>query len=120
MAEIKLAIGIDASAEKVYPLVATARGLAQWWAADVTESGDTVELGFFKRATIYRPQLAKSVKPREVEWRCVSGQEWDGTKIRFQLTDNKGKTMLRFAHGDWEAETDYFVMCTTSWGELMY
>ncbi|HEX2715298.1 MAG TPA: hypothetical protein VHM88_24220 [Candidatus Acidoferrales bacterium] len=48
MAEIKLAIVIEASAEKIYPLVATARGLSQWWAADVTESGGTVDLGFFQ------------------------------------------------------------------------
>jgi hypothetical protein len=27
---------------------------------------------------------------------------------------------VRLSHADWQAETDYFTMCTTTWGELMY
>ena len=50
MAQIKLLIAIDASLEKIYPLVATTRGFSQWWAADVTESGGVTDLGFFNRA----------------------------------------------------------------------
>lgn len=29
-------------------------------------------------------------------------------------------TMMKFAHADWEAETDYFISCKTTWGELMF
>jgi hypothetical protein len=28
--------------------------------------------------------------------------------------------LLRFTHADWAADTDYFVSCTTTWGELMF
>ncbi len=38
----------------------------------------------------------------------------------FELTKNDGKTRLRFTHADWKAETDYFIDCTATWGELMY
>jgi hypothetical protein len=120
MAQIKLAIPIDSSLEKIYPLVATARGFSQWWAADVTESGGAVDLGFFDRATVYRLQLARGVEPRQAEWRCLIGQEWAGTRLVFDMTHTSGKTLLRFAHADWQAETDYFTTCTTTWGELMY
>ena len=27
---------------------------------------------------------------------------------------------MRFTHAEWQAETDYFVSCTTVWGELMF
>jgi len=27
---------------------------------------------------------------------------------------------VRFTHAGWESETDYFVSCTTTWGELMF
>jgi hypothetical protein len=120
MAQIKLAIGIDAASEKIYPLVATARGLCQWWAADVTENGGIVDLGFFSRTTVYRLQLARGAAPREAEWRCLTGREWDGTRISFEMQESDGKTLLRFAHTDWKAETDYFLKCTATWGELMY
>ena len=29
-------------------------------------------------------------------------------------------TLLRFTHGGWKSETDYFFNCNTTWGELMY
>jgi hypothetical protein len=29
-------------------------------------------------------------------------------------------TLVRFTNADWEAETDYFVSCTTVWGELLF
>jgi hypothetical protein len=30
------------------------------------------------------------------------------------------KTTVRFTRADWKEETDYFVSCTTTWGELMF
>jgi uncharacterized protein YndB with AHSA1/START domain len=118
--DIKLLIAIDASPEKVYPLVANGRGFFRWWAEDVTESGETVELDFFNRTTIYRLSLLRGDEFRSAEWRCLSGQEWEGTQLLFTLTSNKGNTLLRFIHADWKAETDYFTMCTATWEELLY
>jgi hypothetical protein len=69
---------------------------------------------------VYRLQLARVTAPHEAEWRCTTGKEWDGTRIVFDLKEDKGKTTVRFAHADWKAETDYFVSCNTTWGELMF
>lgn len=120
MAQIKHAIVIDALPETVHPLAASGRGFSQWWAASVTERDGDVELSFFGGATVYRLKLGRSAEPREAEWRCLNGQEWQGTRLIFELIPNNGKTLLRFTHADWKSETDYFVMCTTTWGELMF
>ena len=133
MAQIKHQIVIEAKAVKVFPLVSTGGGFKQWWAADVTETyaavakGTTnrikpavVELGFFKRNTLYRLQQKRVAEPNKAEWRCTTGKEWDGTRIVFALKEDQGKTTLRFAHAGWRAETDYFVSCNTTWGELMF
>ena len=122
MPDIRHAITIDVPPEEVFPLVSTGRGFAQWWAADVSEKGadGTVELGFFNRSTLYRLEPARQAAPREAEWRCEWGKEWQGTRLRFELAENQGKTLLRFTHADWQADTDYFVSCTTTWGELMF
>jgi len=79
-----------------------------------------VDIGFFKRATVYRLQMARGIEAREVEWSCLTGKEWSDTRLLFAMTHDKGKTLLRFTHADWKAQTDYFVNCTTTWGELMY
>jgi hypothetical protein len=122
MFNIKHSIEIGASADHVHPLVATGRGFAQWWAADVTEESASgiAELGFFKRATIYRCRPIRISKPGQAEWLCESGKEWENTRLLFDLTPRDGRTLLRFTHADWHAETDYFVSCTTVWGELMF
>jgi uncharacterized protein YndB with AHSA1/START domain len=131
MSKIKLLIAIKAPAEKVFPLVSTAAGFSQWWAADVTENGDEVTLWFFKRSSSYRLQRTRAVPPGDaaasvgapagaVEWRCLNGQEWEGTHIVFELAENKDLTLVRFTHADWKSETDYFTSCTTTWGELMF
>jgi hypothetical protein len=120
MAQIRHQIVIEAPAAKDFALVSTVRGFKEWWAADVTEKEGAVELGFFKRNTVYRLQRTRVAEPREAEWQCASGKEWDGTRLLFDLKDDHGKTTMGFAHADWKEESDYFVSCTTTWGELMF
>jgi uncharacterized protein YndB with AHSA1/START domain len=120
MSDIRHAIQIASTPETVYPLIATAKGFGQWWAADITESGGAVELGFFNRATVYRLRLTVDTPPVQAEWVCETGDEWNGTIISFRLESRASGTVVRFTHGGWRSETDYFVNCNTTWGELMY
>jgi hypothetical protein len=120
MADIQHSIPIAAKPETIYPLIATAKGFGQWWAADITEFGGAVDLGFFNRATIYRLRLKVDEPPTQAEWICETGDEWNGTHITFRLEGRASGTLLRFTHGGWRSETDYFLNCNTTWGELMY
>ena len=123
MPTIRHSIPIDASPESIFPFVSSGHGFSQWWAADVSEDvpRDIVSLGFFNRSTIYNLRPDRIVAPCEAEWACESGEEWNGTRLLFDLEPQKeGRTLLRFSHADWRAETDYFVACTTTWGELMF
>jgi uncharacterized protein YndB with AHSA1/START domain len=122
MPDIKHMIQIAAEPKTVHPLVATAQGFSRWWAADVTEHKATgnVELGFFNRATVYGLQPIQIAAPVKAHWLCQTGKEWSSTRLFFDLAEQKGQTLLRFAHAGWQAETDYFVSCNTTWGELMF
>jgi hypothetical protein len=120
MADIHHAILIAASPEKIYPLVATARGFGEWWAEDITESAGKVELGFFKRATIYRLSLITGQPPTHADWMCETGDQWNQTHISFTLEARGAQTFLSFAHSGWPSETEYFTSCNTTWGELMF
>jgi uncharacterized protein YndB with AHSA1/START domain len=123
MATIRHSILIDASPERIFPLVSSGHGFKQWWAADVTEDvpRDLVTLGFFNRATVYTLHPARILEATLAEWECQSGEEWNGTALLFDmLPQGEMRTLLRFSHLDWRAETEYFVACTTTWGELMF
>jgi len=120
MPDIQHAIQMAAKPEAVYPLVATAHGLGQWWAADITDSSDTLDLGFFNRATVYRLKLEIDKPPVHVDWACQSGDEWGGTHIIFRVEARGAGSLLRFTHAGWRAETEYFTSCNTTWGGLMF
>ena len=119
MADIKHAIQAAATPQQIYPLVATAEGLGQWWATDITE-GETIDLSFFSRATVYKLISFAMDAPRRVEWVCESGDEWGGTHLVFEMEPLKSGTMIRFKHAGWRAESAYFTSCNTTWGELMF
>ncbi len=120
MPDIQHAIQIAAGPAAVFPLVATSDGFRQWWASDVDDSAGAVDLGFFKRATIYRLRLTKSTSPVSADWICETGKEWSGTHIVFHLEAGGPGTLLRFAHSGWQSATDYFTSCNTTWGALMF
>ncbi len=105
----------------VFPLVSTGRGFTAWWAEDVVETPDgAAELGFFDRSTLYRLRLLGREAGRRAEWRCESGEEWNGTRLLFELELRENATLIRFTHADWARATEYFVSCNTTWGELMF
>jgi uncharacterized protein YndB with AHSA1/START domain len=120
MPDIQHAIQIAAKPEAIYPLVSTAKGFTRWWAQDVTEAPGAVELGFFKRNTVYRLKLTAGHPPFLAHWICETGKEWIDTRITFRLEARGAGTFVRFTHGGWQAETDYFTSCNTTWGELMF
>jgi hypothetical protein len=120
VADIRHSVPIAAKLEAIYPLIATAKGFGQWWATDITEPAGAVELGFFNRATVYRLRLTVDKPPSHAEWICETGEEWSGTHLVFRLETGGSATLLRFTHGGWQSETDYFASCNTTWGELMY
>jgi hypothetical protein len=120
MPDIHHLIQIQAKPETVVSLIARPAGLAEWWAEDVFDvSTAACSLGFFNRGTIYRLSLESGSAPKVV-WKCESGKEWQGTSLIFSVVSNGAGSSLRFTHAGWQAETDYFTSCNTTWGELMF
>lgn len=123
MPDLRHSLTTAAPAASVYELVATPEGLARWWAADVVvHAADPldVELGFFKRTTVYRLRRTEAKPGTRVVWACTTGREWAGTTLTFDLQGSGEKTALRFDHAGWRAETPYFIDCNTTWGGLLF
>ena len=121
MPDINHLVNIARPPEAIFPLVAEGRGFAEWWAEDIFEElGDWVSLGFFDRATVYRLHKEEIVPNARAVWNCESGTEWKDTRLVFELAAKGSTTILNFSHTGWHEDTEYFRMCNTTWGELMY
>ncbi len=119
MFDLVHSVQIAASPAKVFPLVSTAQGFTQWWAADITETSTGVELRFFNSDTVYRLKRNANEPPLLSEWLVETGKEWAGTRLLFRLQPTGSGTLMRFAHTGWRTDSDYYVSCNTVWGALL-
>lgn len=124
MAELRHQIPINASPEKVYAAIATAAGLRGWWTADSAAEekvGGKAEFGFDNREMVFRMTIERLEPGREVVWTCHGDSlEWAGTRFIWTISRDGGVTMLRFIQGGWKCMSDYYSLCNSTWGELMY
>lgn len=124
MPDLHHRIPINASPPQVYAALSTDKGLQGWWTADSKtdkKAGGKAEFGFDKRGMVFRMTIDQLKPNATVVWSCHGDHpEWSGTKLTWNISAQDGMTMLRFTHGDWKAVTDFFAICNSTWGELMY
>jgi len=119
MANIKHYLIVRSSPEEIYKALTTKEGAANWWTAQ-TEIGSKVgDMNIFDFGEIYHNKMKiVDLKPTSrVKWECLEGdKEWIGTNFLFDLEEKDGDTILRFTHGNWKEETDFFASCNYHWG----
>lgn len=121
MSDILHEIHIDAPASKVYPALATVPGLARWWTSTTggeSKVGKMIEFRFNDHVVPSR--VDELVEDERVAWEIVgTGDEWEGTKVTFDLTEDNGRTTLRFGHREWKKATGFYAHCTTKWATFL-
>jgi uncharacterized protein YndB with AHSA1/START domain len=124
MAELRHQIPINSTQDKVYAAIATQAGLRGWWTADAKADekvGGKAEFGFEKRKFIFRMMIERLQPGKQVVWTCHGDHpEWDGTTLTWNIAREDGVTMLRFTQSGWKSVTDFYAMCNSTWGELIY
>lgn len=121
MPDIRHLIQVAAPPDALFPLVASGEGFKRWWAEDVEQgAAGLVTLGFFGRKTVYALRPETMFRPSRASWLCDSGDEWKDTHLVFAIRRKDGETILEFTHANWREASQYFTLCNTTWGELMY
>ncbi len=123
MPDIRHRVGIAAPRHRVYEMLATKDGLAEFWTTHV--EGDS-EVGGKLSFFFGRPQPGAVMEVVElspddrVQWRCVEGApEWVGTTVTFDLKDSAGETVLLFTHADWREPVEFMHHCSTRWATFL-
>lgn len=120
-------VGIRAPLSKVYSALSTIDGLAGWWTSDTSgtsQVGKTIEFRFQNpKGEIIgemRMEVAALELNKRVAWKCRSGpQEWIGTDLTFDLTQEGEYAILMFGHTNWRERVEFTAHCNTKWATFM-
>jgi uncharacterized protein YndB with AHSA1/START domain len=125
MANILHRLSIDAPPARVNELLATKKGIEQWWTARPL-GGNHVRGGEFLVYFGDRDGAAAVLEvvkrtPDEIVWRCIDGPEqWRDTPIRFDVRSSQtGGTTLLFSHEGWQDESEFMHGCATNWAAYL-
>ena len=51
-----------------------------------------------------------------VQWSCIDGpDEWIGTVITFELSEDDNQTIVSFSHKNWHEATEFTSHCSMKW-----
>jgi uncharacterized protein YndB with AHSA1/START domain len=123
MPDIRHRVGIAAPQDRVYELLVTKEGLAEFWTTHVEgdcEVGGTLNFFFASPEPAAVMEVVELSPHDRVRWRCVGGvPEWAGTTVTFELKESGGETVLLFTHADWREPVEFMHHCNTKWATVL-
>ena len=127
MVNIVHRIGFKTQAEKVYKAISTIEGLSNWWTNDVAgEEKVDGKINFTFRTSAgevlgtMMMQIKNLTASSEVRWLCIEGpEEWIGTEVTFELSQQGEQTILIFGHRNWREEVEFTAHCSMKWAIFM-
>ena len=120
-------IGIKSASHNVYQAIATIGGLSQWWTEEVegdAQVGGKIQFTFRTKEEAIKGQMVMEVQALDpltsVQWRCVEGpEEWVGTSITFDFSQQDGQTIILFGHRNWREAIDFTAHCSMKWAVFL-
>jgi uncharacterized protein YndB with AHSA1/START domain len=120
-------IGIKSSPVSVYNAISTIEGLANWWTEEVEgqeQVGGKIKFTFRTKTGEIKGQMVMEVQElnpqKNVRWRCVEGpDEWIGTDITFELSQQDDQTIIIFGHRNWREAIDFTAHCSMKWAVFL-
>lgn len=97
-----------------------------WWTKDLVGGtnnfGDEFEVRFGD-VHYSKQRVVEVVRPTRITWLVVESklsfisdqQEWNNTRIRFELTPNGDQTQLHFTHEGLKSDVECFSACSDAW-----
>jgi uncharacterized protein YndB with AHSA1/START domain len=121
MVDILHRIGITSSPDDVYAALTTVEGLASWW-TEYTDGDGSVGgvLRFRFEPGGFDMRVVEAEPAKLVLWEVVDGpEEWVGTTIRFELSQEDEFTIVLFRHEGWREPVDFMYHCSTKWATFL-
>ena len=120
-------IGIRSASEKVYKALSTIEGVSNWWTEEVEgddKAGGKIQFTFRTETGNIKGQMLMEVTEldpqQRVCWHCIDGpEEWIGTDITFDLSEQDNQTILIFGHRNWREAVEFTAHCSMKWAVFL-
>jgi uncharacterized protein YndB with AHSA1/START domain len=121
MVDILHRIGVTSSPEDVYRALTTIDGLTGWWTRDAEgDAGVGGALRFRFEAGGFDMSVLETRPAELVLWEVADGPpEWIGTRVRFELKQTDGFTIVLFRHEGWREPVEFMYHCGTKWAVFL-
>lgn len=113
---------VQAGPEQVFKAISAIDDIKAWWTPETEGNAELNGELIFKFGGQYRNKMRVTEydKDKILEWTVMeSVPEWEGTKIRFELDKNEGRTRIKFSHTGYKKQDDFFAQCSFSWAKYM-
>jgi uncharacterized protein YndB with AHSA1/START domain len=103
----------------------------EWWSESIEGRGDHVGAEFVFDTPdqhYWKFRVTELDRPRRVVWRVLEDSrtefvhdvtEWNGTEVRFDITEDAGQTQVRFTHSGLVPEFECYEACSTGWAQYI-
>ena len=118
---------VDESPEAVFAAINNVRG---WWSGEI--EGGTGKLGDeftyrYKDVHLSKQKITEIAPGKKVVWHVLDSNlsfakdpsEWNGTDVLFEISEQDGKTQVRFTHLGLVPQFECYGNCSNAWGMLI-
>jgi uncharacterized protein YndB with AHSA1/START domain len=127
MADIIHRVGVKAPVSHVYAAVSTVEGVASWWTKETSGSstlGGTIGVRFLaadgREIGSMNMEVVALDSNKQVHWRFTAGpEEWVGTDVTFNLSQEGDYTIVLFRHQNWREANEFMSHCSMKWAIFM-
>lgn len=118
---------VDQSPQEVFNAINNVRG---WWQGAIEGSSNKLNDEFsyqMKEFHFSKQKITEIIPDKKVVWLVTESQlnfikdkdEWTGTTIRFDITEQDNKTQLRLTHVGLNPQIECYADCSIGWTQLV-
>ena len=122
-----VSISVNAAPKDAFKSI---NNVTKWWTENLEGSSQKLDDEFtvrFGDVHVSTQKLIEVIPGKKVVWLVTNSnlnfikdkQEWNGTKISFDISEKDGKTNIRFTHLGLVPEIECFNACSNAWGDYI-